>query len=681
MKRCVICLLIFAMLFCLACSGDEEAGIVDIIDINMPTMEPVETPGFQLAMHKNSGNGMTAAGLYHSIAMRSDGTVVATGQNTVGQCNVNDWQDMVFIAARGELSMGVTRQGGVKATGLMESNMSNALAWTGIRMLAIGEAHVVGLKEDGTVVAAGDSSRGQCEVSGWRNVVAVAAAGSHTVGLMADGSILVAGDLGAPNWSNITAIYTNAQAIFGMDAAGKIYTTGDYQASAWSNMEKLAVGENIVLGLREDGSVLCLAGELDVSAVMGAADISVGDGHALITLVDGSVQGLGGNAVYQCETGGWQVYPYEQDGYLLGFAAGSTAESVAAILEDLYGLAVVKLRSDNMELAPADPVPTGAEALAGDTMLGIIVIRGEVTGDGIVDTADYSAINDHITGTRNLEGAYLEAARIYENPSGTIMSYSSEAIRQYVEEGKAITQFRVSSHVYDADIASAQEVSPDVSGYIRIPGTNIDYPIMKATADYKYNDYNWKGEKSESASLYTYYNEKRQGRFYAITAHNSRTSGTMFHFLHHIYDYNIGKDKCQYSRCSNESKLTDSLPDLKNYAERVWRINVNGEEGLWEVYAVYEVKADKKLETLYDNIWYFDGDIGWSNSLDTLYTSRILTDTEIRAWIDKQIERSEINLGVTVQTSDDLLTILTCATTSSEANAGGRLYYFLHRVG
>lgn len=36
-----------------------------------------------------------AAGRNHTVALKSDGTVLAVGDNNCGQCNVNDWRDIV----------------------------------------------------------------------------------------------------------------------------------------------------------------------------------------------------------------------------------------------------------------------------------------------------------------------------------------------------------------------------------------------------------------------------------------------------------------------------------------------------------------------------------------------------------------------------------------------------------
>ena len=72
---------------------------------------------------------------WHVVGLKSDGTVIAIGQNIDGQCDVNNWTNVIAIAC--------------------------------------GECHTVGLKSDGTVVATGDNSDGQCNVSNWTDIIAI----------------------------------------------------------------------------------------------------------------------------------------------------------------------------------------------------------------------------------------------------------------------------------------------------------------------------------------------------------------------------------------------------------------------------------------------------------------------------------------------------------------------------
>ena len=73
---------------------------------------------------------MLAAGRGHTVGLKADGTVVATGLNNYGQCDVAAWKDVVAISA--------------------------------------GSWHTVGLLSDGTLVATGNSEAGQCDIRDWR---------------------------------------------------------------------------------------------------------------------------------------------------------------------------------------------------------------------------------------------------------------------------------------------------------------------------------------------------------------------------------------------------------------------------------------------------------------------------------------------------------------------------------
>ena len=97
-----------------------------------------------------------SAGQYHTVGLKSDGTVVAKGNNDDGRCDVSDWKDIVAVSA--------------------------------------GVYHTVGLKSDGTVVATGDNDGGQCDVSFWKDIVAVSAGHDHTVGLKSDGTVVAKGN-------------------------------------------------------------------------------------------------------------------------------------------------------------------------------------------------------------------------------------------------------------------------------------------------------------------------------------------------------------------------------------------------------------------------------------------------------------------------------------------------------
>ena len=67
----------------------------------------------------------------NTVGLKKDGTVVAVGSKEYGECDVDEWTDIVSVSA--------------------------------------GLWHTVGLKEDGTAVATGYNSYGECDVKMFRN--------------------------------------------------------------------------------------------------------------------------------------------------------------------------------------------------------------------------------------------------------------------------------------------------------------------------------------------------------------------------------------------------------------------------------------------------------------------------------------------------------------------------------
>ncbi len=100
-----------------------------------------------------------AAGYYHTVVLKNNGTVVAWGWNAYGQTYVP-------VAAQ-----------------------------SGVTAMAAGYYHTVALKNDGTVVAWGDNSYGQTTVPGaaQNGVTAIAAGALHTVALKNDGTVVLWG--------------------------------------------------------------------------------------------------------------------------------------------------------------------------------------------------------------------------------------------------------------------------------------------------------------------------------------------------------------------------------------------------------------------------------------------------------------------------------------------------------
>jgi alpha-tubulin suppressor-like RCC1 family protein len=60
-----------------------------------------------------------AAGVYHTVGLKSDGTVVAVGYNGYGQLEVGSWTDIIQVAAGCYHTVGVKSDGTLVAASLV----------------------------------------------------------------------------------------------------------------------------------------------------------------------------------------------------------------------------------------------------------------------------------------------------------------------------------------------------------------------------------------------------------------------------------------------------------------------------------------------------------------------------------------------------------------------------------
>ena len=142
----------------------------------------------------NFAQYMVSARGTHTVGVKSDGTVVATGDNTYEQLEVGSWTDIVQVAAGGYHTVGLKDDGTVVAVGWNNHEQLEVGGWTDISQVSAGLHHTVVLDDDGTAVAVGSNGYGQCDVGGWTDIVQVAAAEINTVGLKHDGTVVAVGN-------------------------------------------------------------------------------------------------------------------------------------------------------------------------------------------------------------------------------------------------------------------------------------------------------------------------------------------------------------------------------------------------------------------------------------------------------------------------------------------------------
>ncbi|PYJ03506.1 MAG: hypothetical protein DME25_12050, partial [Verrucomicrobia bacterium] len=224
-----------------------------------------------------------AAGAWHSLALKANGTVLAWGDDSLGQTDLPSGAHIsvvpvVAIAAGGYHTLAIRANGTVLAWGAND--------YGGVIAIAGGTRHSLALKADGTVAAWGDESLGQTdtppELAG---VVAIAAGGSHNLALKSDGTVAAWGD--------------------NTDANG-IFVGQSVVPAGLANVVAIAAGDYHSLAVRNDGTVVAWGDDSQSQSsvpagLAGVVAVAAGRAHSLALKTDGTVAAWGANLNGQCD--------------------------------------------------------------------------------------------------------------------------------------------------------------------------------------------------------------------------------------------------------------------------------------------------------------------------------------------------------------------------------------------
>ncbi len=165
-----------------------------------------------------------------------DGSVQAFGNNDSGQCNVEDWENVVRVECIGSGSIGV--------------------------------------RKDGTILFAGAEHLGQ-NLELWTDVVDVQAVNFGIAGLTKDGTILISTSYGVLNeeqaalaetlqeWNDIKAITSRFSFVFGLKQDGTVIGIDEemnhYEFTGWEDVECLDIADSYcgsaLIGICSDGTI------------------------------------------------------------------------------------------------------------------------------------------------------------------------------------------------------------------------------------------------------------------------------------------------------------------------------------------------------------------------------------------------------------------------------------------
>ncbi len=209
-------------------------------------------------------------GYQHSLALKSDGTVVGWGGNSSGQAKPpSGLKKVVDIAAGNYHSVALKSDGTVVAWGngyyeqtAVPKSLKNVVA------IAAGGDHVLALKSNGTVVAWGRNEYGQTKIpKGLKNVIAIAAGDRHSLALKNDGTVVAWGRNDANQRSvpkglkSVVEISAGAAFSIARKSDGSIVSWGsafglDKLPDGVTAVKAIAAGSTHVVAITKDGKAV-----------------------------------------------------------------------------------------------------------------------------------------------------------------------------------------------------------------------------------------------------------------------------------------------------------------------------------------------------------------------------------------------------------------------------------------
>ena len=219
-------------------------------------------------------------GKWHSAFVRSVGTVKATGDNTYGQCNVDDWKNVVQIACGDYLTIAKTSNNDVLCTGAV-------LDWHNIKEVAAGTDFAAGLTNDGQLLfhkgSEDETISGIKHISAKKNILACIGNGG--------GAVVSGAAIDTQLFTDLKEIETDGQGVYALKNDGTVISSNG-RLSGVGNVKHIFTANETMVAVTND-NMLIADGAVSTDELEGMLMLSGTDDHFIMLTDTGHVKYYG----------------------------------------------------------------------------------------------------------------------------------------------------------------------------------------------------------------------------------------------------------------------------------------------------------------------------------------------------------------------------------------------------
>ncbi len=239
----------------------------------------------------------------------------------------------------------------------------------------------------------------------------------------------------------------------------------------------------------------------------------------------------------------------EEDGTADGIAEEVSEDAAEELAEnDVQELNDFELSIKNFKAEDADPaLKTEKKGFDIVRFLAIVICAGVFAvstytlvtniADKIKSDRIYSDIIDSVADGFNVDGGLLtnggKITLLAQDDKTAYTPTMDEIIKNGVGQETTPSKYTAELAKMRASLESLKNINPDIYGWIKVPGTNINYPIAQTDNNEYYLDHAYTGDNLVNGSIYADYrchHSVRRNYNTVLYGHNI-TSGSMFHHV------------------------------------------------------------------------------------------------------------------------------------------------------